>query len=89
MQASNTASLFGQPAQQAAPSDSSSTFSWLDAFQARQDALRAQAAGVALLLCVALSCVGGFCHAHCVQRLSCLGPAVGAPRRQRLHDWPL
>ncbi len=53
LQASSTASLFGEPAQQAAQPDSSS-FSWLDAFQARQETLRAQAAGAALSLPVLL-----------------------------------
>ena len=54
LQPSSTASLFGQPAQQPAQPDSSS-FSWLDAFQARQEALRAQAAGAPLLCCPALA----------------------------------
>ena len=48
MQAVSTPGQQGQQAAQAKPG--SGIFSWLDAFQARQEALKAQAAGQTALL---------------------------------------
>ena len=48
MQALSAPGQQGQQTAQAKPG--SGTFSWLDAFQARQEALKAQAAGQAALL---------------------------------------
>ena len=65
VQAANTASLYGPPpaqqlAQQPAKTDNG-TFSWLGAFQARQDALRVQAAGEPACLLSARSLPGRCC----------------------------